>query len=242
MAAMIVLTGCATASLTSAPGVTGSVYATAPRQSTFSFIGAPLAEAEAFAPWSQHLNAERKTASAIDACLADRAACDSVPLVKFRRMMELAAKLPPREQMSLVHHYFNETSWTSEGSDLLARDVWEPLYHVASTAKGDCEDIAFAKYHALRRLGWAADDLRVIVGWDAVEKDWHAVAAVRMNGETFMLDSILGLQKPKDFRHVRMIYSVSEAGVWDHAPHYAPVPKRAARFAAMEANQERGGK
>jgi predicted transglutaminase-like cysteine proteinase len=91
------------------------------------------------------------------------------------------------------------------------------------TNEGDCKAIALGKYFTLRQLGWPADDLRVVMNWDDQVLDWHAVLAARLDGETYVLDSILGLQRPRNFRSAYMVYSISEAGIWDHAPDFVPV-------------------
>jgi predicted transglutaminase-like cysteine proteinase len=167
-----------------------------------------------------------------------------VGLARYRRMMELAADLMPREQLNLVQHYFNAVEWTTD-----ARDTWSTLYHTAFTRMGDCEDIALAKYQALRRLGWAPESLRVLIGWDGEEKDWHALLAVSLNGEVVILDSVKGLQSPAMLRSVRLVYSISDQGIWDHAPDFVPVGRdtdrrmaseRAARIAASESPSDKG--
>ena len=60
------------------------------------------------------------------------------------------------------------------------------------------------------------------MGWDNEQSDWHALLAVRLDGATYMLDTIQGLQRPQAFGFMRMVYSISEAGIWDHAPDYSP--------------------
>src|SRR5690606_9702918 len=156
----------------------------------FRFQGsAPLAPAAAFAPWAALAAATAGDEPALAACLQESSACASNDLLRFRRMVAAAGTLSGRRQLVLVHEYFNLVLWSAERGG----DAWQSLYRVAASGRGDCEDIAFAKYFALRRLGWAAEDLRVIVGWDQAERDWHALLAVRLDGETYVLDSILGL-------------------------------------------------
>jgi predicted transglutaminase-like cysteine proteinase len=225
-----------------------SVLKAAPRLAHFDFAGAPLAPAGDFAPWAGQEAQEAAADAALGDCLADPARCDGSDMSRFRRMMGVAAALPPREQLGLVHHYFNRITWTSEN-----RDSWSSLVQTATTARGDCEDIAIAKYRALRRLGWSAENLRVLIGWDNEEKDWHAWLAARDGESIFVLDSILGLQRGSAYPHARVVYSVSELGVWDHAPDYVPpdraamrpsteavIPERAARLAATGHQPNKG--
>lgn len=227
------LAGC-TLTPSAAPGELGSVIDTAPRLSDFSFADPPLAAAIEFDRWRTMSERARVEDAMLDVCLADKAACATDDLVRFRRLVDLAASLPAKQQLNLVQAYFNTVTWTDED-----RDTWLPLYAVAAERSGDCEDVALAKYATLRRLGWTVDDLRVAVGWDHEEKDWHAWLIVRHEGAIRVLDSIKDVQGPGRFRASRVVYSISESGVWDHAPDYVPIdltPKfeRAARFAAVD--------
>ncbi|MBL8630843.1 MAG: transglutaminase-like cysteine peptidase [Rhodospirillaceae bacterium] len=229
-----------------AKGENGSVLQTAPRLSQFHFTPDFIADARDFPPWSALAAQTTPDDGPLEACLSNKEKCESPNLVRFRKMMEIAATLPKPEQLNLVHHYFNTITWTHD-----ARDTWSTLYHTALTGMGDCEDIALAKYQSLRRLGWAAEDLRVLVGWDAQENDWHAWLAVRdpdhasddATESVLVLDSIMGLQRPVAYRHARIVYSISDQGVWDHAPDYVPIvtaedqrmaSERAARHAAND--------
>jgi predicted transglutaminase-like cysteine proteinase len=239
-----VLAGCADTGPRLAKGERGSVMTTAPRLASFSFDGLPLSAATDFAPWAELAAQNEPDQTSLDACIADKNVCATVDLVRFRRMLELAQSLTPREQLGLVHHYFNTVEWTND-----TRDTWSTLYHTAFTKTGDCEDIALAKYQTLRRLGWPVDHLRVLIGWDGAEKDWHALLAVRVGTDVLILDSVKGIQSAALFGGVRLVYSISDQGVWDHAPDFVPVgkfagtrtvPERAARFAATERQNNKG--
>ncbi len=238
------LSSCADSSPRLAKGENGSVMATAPRLTKLSFDEQPIAEATDFGPWAALVSQTEQDNRTLEACIANKEACESADLVRFRRMLELAQGLAPREQLNLVHHYFNTVEWTHD-----ARDTWSTLYHTAYGTTGDCEDIAIAKYQTLRRLGWSADSLRVVIGWDGDEHDWHALLAVRVEGNVLILDSIKGLQSPSLLGNVRLVYSISEQGVWDHAPDFVPVGRkagqrmaseRAARIAATEGPHHKG--
>lgn len=209
------LGGCASGlSLDSAPARRSSASV-----ADFTFDSTPpFAASSELSRWRALDAATAAHEAALDACLEDPEACPSRELARFRRLMEIAAQQDGRTQLAVVHEYFNRTAAASEGYDRSGRDVWEPLYVTASTFRGDCEDIALAKYFTLRRLGWPVENLRVLVGWDRDERDWHAMLAVRVDGEVQVLDSILGFRPVDAFFRTRLIYSISELGIWDHAP------------------------
>jgi predicted transglutaminase-like cysteine proteinase len=195
----------------------------APRVADFRFDAAPpLSEANSFTPWAGVMAGNADEREALDACIADKAACATTGLARYRRLVQLGATLPPIEQLSLVQEFFNAVQWVRpEGANI--QTAWESLYQVAARAKTDCKGIALGKYFTLRRLGWAPENLRVVMGWDNKQKDWHALLAVRAGGEVYVLDSILGLQRPPAFASTYMVYSISESGIWDHAPDYVPI-------------------
>ncbi|MGZ3184882.1 MAG: transglutaminase-like cysteine peptidase [Telluria sp.] len=220
---IVALAGCAgMRSVAPAPGLA------APQAAAFRFDDSePLARATDFAPWADLLADNAAAEAGLEGCLADKAACATPGLLRYRRLVELARDLSPREQVMLVNEYFNTVTWTRDAPTATRihgrNDVWLPLVQVVSTLRADCKGIAFSKYFTLRHLGWQPENLRIVMGWDNEQRDWHAVLAVRLDGSTYMLDTILGLQRPQAFGFMRMVYSISEVGIWDHAPDYSPV-------------------
>jgi predicted transglutaminase-like cysteine proteinase len=211
------LTACA-----STPDNRALIRDAAPRVSEFQFDNSlPLGAAGDFGPWALLTAGNSAESAALERCIADRDACETAPLHRYRGLLEIAADLEPDEQLRLVQEYFNSVHQTLDG---FGSADWGTLYRVASTHEGDCKAIATAKYFTLRRLGFAPEDLRLVMNWDDREQDWHALLAVREDGRTWMLDSILGLQDPREFTRAFMVYSISEEGIWDHAPDFVPVP------------------
>jgi predicted transglutaminase-like cysteine proteinase len=69
------------------------------------------------------------------------------------------------------------------------RDLWaSPLMTFASGA-GDCEDLAIAKYVALREIGIREEDLRLVIVHDRAAKEDHAVTAIRYDRRWLILDN-----------------------------------------------------
>src|SRR5581483_7450909 len=103
------LAGCAMTKAAPAPG------RAAPQVAAFRFDGsAPLAPATDFTPWADLLADTTASEAALEACLGDKAACAGAGLLRYRRLVELAHDLPPREQVALVHDYFNTVTWTRQ--------------------------------------------------------------------------------------------------------------------------------
>lgn len=215
---------CSLSACATTPSTRTLVVRQAPNVSDFHFdTAAPMMVASEFAPWAALTAVNRAENRELESCIGDRDLCATRELARYRRLLEVAAVQPATQQLKLVHEYFNSIEQTLEGHDGIS-DFWASLYRIVSTHRGDCKAIALGKYFTLRRLGWPAEDLRVVMEWDDREHDWHALLAVRDDDRTYMLDSILGLQKPRAFGFGYMVYSISELGVWDHAPDFVPVP------------------
>ncbi len=88
-----------------------------------------------------------------------------------------------------------------------------PLVTFAHGA-GDCEDYAIAKYAALRQIGIAEEDLRLVVVYDKQAQEHHAVAAVRHAGRWLVLDNrTLAVQEDADIAHFTPMFTLDSQGV-----------------------------
>lgn len=82
---------------------------------------------------------------------------------------------------------------------------------------GDCEDYAIAKYVTLRQLGFAADQLRLVVLRDTVRDLTHAVLAVYHEDEVYILDNLSRLVvRQAEVPHYVPYYSINETTRWAH--------------------------
>lgn len=88
-----------------------------------------------------------------------------------------------------------------------------PLVTFANGA-GDCEDYAIAKYAALRTIGIAETDLRLVVVYDRQAQEHHAVAAVRYAGRWLVLDNrSLAVQEDNDIAHFTPMFTLDSQSV-----------------------------
>ncbi len=71
----------------------------------------------------------------------------------------------------------------------------------------------------MRRLGFAADSMRIVVLQDHNLKIPHAVLVVALEGKTLVLDTqIRRVVEARRIRHYQAIYSVNERQWWMHVP------------------------
>ncbi|MEI9890887.1 MAG: transglutaminase-like cysteine peptidase [Caulobacteraceae bacterium] len=95
---------------------------------------------------------------------------------------------PRHEQMAAVDRWVNARPYVEDIANWGVADYWETPGEFLAHG-GDCEDYAITKYFSLTRLGFAADDLRLTIVNDSVMGAFHAVLAVRLDGETWLLDN-----------------------------------------------------
>lgn len=68
-------------------------------------------------------------------------------------------------------------------------DRWSSPLETITAGAGDCEDYAILKLLALRQVGIASDDLKLLIVRDRASRTAHAVAAVRLDGRWLVLDN-----------------------------------------------------
>lgn len=183
-----------------------------------------LAPALSLSSWSAVLVRHEQQRPALLQCDGSKSGCRG-RLRSFRKMLTKSAGLSSVEQISLVNLYINRSHYDEDrvkrifdhqGNKIgIQRSSWSTLYDFL-TSGGDCEDFATSKYFMLRELGFAAQDLRVVVTYERRLHGYHAVLAVqRPNGEVWLLDTDNRIKK-KSHRGYRYVYAMNERSVWDH--------------------------
>ncbi len=79
---------------------------------------------------------------------------------------------------------------------------------------GDCEDYAIPKFLSLRRLGFPAEYLRLVVLVDTRRRLAHAIHVVDLDGHSLVLDNIEDrVVEWPEVRQYRPLYSMNERAV-----------------------------
>ncbi len=114
-------------------------------------------------------------------------------------------------------------------------ELWASPLMAFSSGAGDCEDYAIAKYAALRELGFAADDVRLVVVHDRASHEDHAVAAVRYQGRWLILDNrTLAVRADAEITSFKPLFVLNDQGVKRLVPATVPAPLPAVRPPAAE--------
>lgn len=153
------------------------------------------------------------TADASDRCADDRLCAPAA----WTTFLDSLRGLPAREQMEAVNHWANARPYVEDQANWGVADYWETPGEFLARG-GDCEDYAIFKYASLVRLGFSADDLRIVVVNDTTLNAFHAVLAVRLADKTWLLDNQAATTEAFDAApQYTPIYSINAHGWWLHA-------------------------
>jgi predicted transglutaminase-like cysteine proteinase len=126
--------------------------------------------------------------------------------------------LPAREQLLAVNRYANEKDYVLDLENYGIDDYWAiPREFLA--LGGDCEDYAITKYFSLAWLGYAREEMRIVVVQDTNLRVPHAVLAIGREGGALILDNQVREVLPDaKVVHYSPVYSINERSWWIHTP------------------------
>lgn len=125
---------------------------------------------------------------------------------------------PPLAQMHQVNGFANQHRYILDRDNYGADDYWAIVREFLHF-DGDCEDFAITKYFSLRLLGFAPESLRLVVLQDTNLKIAHAILAVSLGNDIFILDNQTpAVVSHKEIIHYTPLYSVNEQQWWLHIP------------------------
>ena len=146
----------------------------------------------------------------------DPAQPGSCTLTEWAGFIDGLAGLDDLNQLREVQAHLRSVPYILDHQNWGTEDYWEtPLEFL--TRAGDCEDYSIAKYFSLRRLGFSADQLRIVVLQDENLRLLHAVLAVYLDGDILILDNqIPQVVSHTSIHHYRPLYSINEEAWWSH--------------------------
>jgi len=148
-------------------------------------------------------------------CLAQSAWCRWQQLLSSLRGKEKS------EQMSAVNQFVTTVRFISDQNNYGMKDYWATPREFFRRG-GDCEDFAIAKYLSLLHLGWRAQDLRLLVGYDMREASDHALLLARVKGRWYVLDNLTNkIAMQRERGQFTPYYALSYRSVvwWDYREH-----------------------
>ncbi len=182
-----------------------------------------LAEAGAWAAWTEMLSRHEFQFDGLRPCIDDKAAC-ARRTKSLHVVLARGAALPKEKQVQLVNRYVNRKRYNDDRTKIVRNENgglsipshWATLLEFLEKG-GDCEDFTTAKYLLLRHFGFPAEDMRIVVVYDRSHRSHHAVLAMRLDAETtWVLDTDNRIYRKRRPRGYRYVYAVNEIGIWDH--------------------------
>jgi predicted transglutaminase-like cysteine proteinase len=141
---------------------------------------------------------------------------DICEIDKWKAFIETQRGRPVMEVLDAVNRYLNAYPYVLDAANYGVEDYWATPQEDLTNG-GDCEDYAIAKYVTLRKLGFASEDLRVVVLNDLDLKVQHAILAVYIGNRAYVLDNQTARVQAADrIVHYQPIYSVTEGAWWLH--------------------------
>lgn len=204
---------------------------------TVEFRAASLA---ALPQWQRTLGAIERERGTYETCRRDVASCPSRGAHAWLAMIDAQRDRTPVDQIDRVNRFLNKWQYEPDSSNYGRRDYWaSPLEFLRRS--GDCEDYAIIKYVSLRELGFSAEQLRVVVVKDTVRDIAHAVLAVYLDGEVYILDNLTPTVRRQDSvtRYVPY-YSINETTRWAHVSPLNRLVSQVAESPTPSSPQRRG--
>jgi predicted transglutaminase-like cysteine proteinase len=182
---------------------------------TVEFRGESL---DALPQWQRVIDEIEQETSQYEQCHGAEAPCSSRALLAWQSMIKSNLDNEPMLQLRAVNRFVNRWPSRTDARNYLAMDYWaSPLNFLKFS--GDCEDYAIIKYASLRQLGFDAEQLRLVVVRDGLRDAAHAVLAVNVDQQVFILDNLFQAVLPQDrVSQYTPYYSVNENARFSHLP------------------------
>jgi predicted transglutaminase-like cysteine proteinase len=165
--------------------------------------------------WTRVLASAEGQTDAFYACNPGQEVCSSAAL-SWQKIINQNFGAEPMEQLISVNRYFNRWPYRLDIDVYGVVDYWATPGEFLRLS-GDCEDYSISKYYALRKLGFPVNDMRVVLLKDTIRNISHAVLAVKLDDDFFILDNMSDLVLTHlKYKHYVPQYSVNEFYRWAH--------------------------
>jgi predicted transglutaminase-like cysteine proteinase len=129
-------------------------------------------------------------------CVKNIDAC-SIEAKAVANLIDDAAKTSGIARLMIVNRRVNsEIRPMSDMAQYGQMEFWASPLTTFKSRAGDCEDYAIAKYFALAQTGIPLRDLRIMVVFDHITRENHAVAAARSGDHWIVLDNVTNRLQP----------------------------------------------
>ncbi|MEZ5931677.1 MAG: transglutaminase-like cysteine peptidase [Alphaproteobacteria bacterium] len=168
--------------------------------------------------WQRVLQDIDRERSFYQDCAHAREPCEPRALLAWQAMIRGQSGQKPVAQLRAVNRFINRWQSRTDQDNYDVIDYWaSPLTFLQRS--GDCEDYAIIKYVSLRQLGFEPEQLRLVVVRDMLRDVAHAVLAVHVDHEVYILDNLFQAVLPQHMISQYLpYYSVNENARFSHLP------------------------
>ncbi len=165
--------------------------------------------------WVRVITSAETRPESLYPCEPSEEAC-SATAPRWQEILRQGQFLAGLEQLKMVNRFFNRWPYRVDADTYGVSDYWATPDEFLKFS-GDCEDYSIVKYYALRKLGFAVDDMRIVLLEDTIRNVCHSVLAVKLNGEIYVLDNLTDLVlSHQRYKQYVPKYSVNEYHRWIH--------------------------
>jgi len=155
---------------------------------------------------------------------------------RYLQKIILADELATEKQMiNDVNDFFNQVQWVSDSLHWGQKDYWQTPLETLIEFKGDCEDIAIAKYTALRVMG--VPDRKLSLVYSFTDGIPHMVLAYyeSYDSNPYILDSFnKNLLRGDERKDIVPVYEFNSTTVWLTDKHFHKLGKGMPEHLALE--------
>jgi predicted transglutaminase-like cysteine proteinase len=155
----------------------------------FGLDTVPITSGEVVRKWSNVVADIRAETDILARCRDDAESCPPAAQ-KFLAVIAEGRAHEGRARYGVINRAINlAIQPISDLSQWGVPDRWSAPLATLTTARGDCEDYAIAKYVALREAGVSEEDLRLLIVRDITIGEDHAIVAARIQEKWIVLDN-----------------------------------------------------
>lgn len=151
--------------------------------SEFSTIATPAPLMSLRKTLQSAIEADRQIVSR---CKADLEHCSSLAAHRFAAIVENGLA---HEGIARIGHINRAVNYSIRATNNRSPGKWSSPLNALAKGSGDCKQFAILKYATLSAVGYAADDLRILVVEDKLFYRPHAVVAVRERARWLILNN-----------------------------------------------------
>jgi len=135
---------------------------------------------------------------------------------RYLQQMILSDETVSEQKMIIdVNNFFNQVEWVSDSLHWGQKDYWQTPLETLIEFKGDCEDIAIAKYTALRVMG--VPDRKLSLVYSYTNGKPHMILAYyeSFDSNPYILDSFnKKLLRGNERKDIVSVYEFNSTTVW----------------------------